>query len=142
MMGLNLYEPVFSSKGSDRAMTRYNQMIVLLLILFIPLMGTGQDQVGALIRAAQQGDTATMEALLAKGVDVNAKSEYGQTALMWAALFGHSTLIQLLLDKGADPNAKTPQNWTALMYAARDGHANHRSLDFPLRMPRSNVRST
>ena len=60
-----------------------------------------------LFEAVKKGDKATVEALLAKGADVNAKDEYGDTPLHKAETFGHKDLAGLLLAKGADVNAKT-----------------------------------
>jgi ankyrin repeat protein len=70
-----------------------------------------------LFSAVAQDDMATIEALLAKGVDVNAKNESGQTALMIAARYARTTIVQFLVAKGADPNIKDKQGWTALKHA-------------------------
>lgn len=45
-----------------------------------------------------------MKAQLAAGDDVNARSRYGWTALMFAAWKGHDEEVVMLLDAGADPN--------------------------------------
>jgi len=54
---------------------------------------------------------------LAKGADVNAQNEDGDTALMFAAGNGHIEIVQELLAKGADVNAKDRYGKTALMWA-------------------------
>src|SRR5206468_12230693 len=56
--------------------------------------------------AAKRGDVKTVEALLAKGVDVNAKSAYGATALHFACDKGQVEVVKLLLKHKADGNAK------------------------------------
>jgi outer membrane protein assembly factor BamB len=56
--------------------------------------------------AAKKGDVAAVEALLAKGADVNAKTEYGATALHFAADKGHLAVVQTLLKNKADINSK------------------------------------
>ena len=56
--------------------------------------------------AIERGDTANVEALLAKGVDVNAKDKIGWTPLHRAAYGGKKDLVELLLAKGAEVNAK------------------------------------
>ena len=59
----------------------------------------------ALIFAARFGYMDTVQALIDKGADVNAKgTEYGTTALRWAALEGHTEVVKVLIDKGADVN--------------------------------------
>ena len=59
-----------------------------------------------LISAAFRGDAAAVQALLAKGADVNAKNNDGVTALMVASENGHLDVVQALLAKGAEVNAK------------------------------------
>jgi hypothetical protein len=54
----------------------------------------------ALRKAAEQGDTATIESLLAQGADVDRSD-----ALLAAILAGQRRSIDFLLDRGADPNA-------------------------------------
>jgi predicted LPLAT superfamily acyltransferase len=82
--------------------------------------GPAQDQ--ALLAAAIRGDASAVQALLAKGADVNAKGLGGLTALMVASHKGHLDVVQALLAKGADVNAKTIAGWTALIVASYDGH--------------------
>jgi ankyrin repeat protein len=57
--------------------------------------------------AAGCGDLPAVTSLLAKGADVNARTDDGQTALMFASSNDHKDVVQLLIDKGADVNAKT-----------------------------------
>ncbi len=54
----------------------------------------------ALRKAAEQGDTATIESLLAQGADADRSD-----ALLAAILAGQRRTIDFLLDRGADPNA-------------------------------------
>jgi outer membrane protein assembly factor BamB len=67
--------------------------------------------------AAGRGDVATVRRLIEEGVDVNAKTRYGATALFFAADKAQLGVATLLLEKGADPNVKdtfygaTPLNW-------------------------------
>ena len=88
----------------------------------IPLVSYAADVNARLIEAAKQGDTATVEALLEQGADVNARERKGQTALIRAALLGHTDTVQALLAAGADVNAKGKLGWTALMWVAGKGH--------------------
>ena len=43
---------------------------------------------------------------MAKGANVKAKEQRGETALMWAARKGHTDTVKVLLAKGADANSK------------------------------------
>ena len=72
-----------------------------------------------------------MDLLLERGADVNARGNFGKTALMYAAQFNLIDTATLLLERGADVNTKTSTTndcWsginvtdrTALMYAARN----------------------
>ena len=96
---------------------------LLLLALLNPHFIKAQDINQRLLSAAFSGDTATVQALLDAGADVNAKSNAGWTALFYAAESGHTATVQALLDAGADVSAKNNLGWTALMGAAINGHA-------------------
>ena len=91
--------------------------------------------------AAENGDTALVERLLAAGADVNAKGGRGRrargavTALMNAAANGHADVVELLIDAGADLNLQEPglreegcdlsecYGRTALLFAVERDHA-------------------
>ena len=85
---------------------------------------------------------ALVDLLLKRGADVNAKGNFGKTALMYAAQLNLIDTATLLLERGADVNAKTStigDCWnaidvadrTALMYAA--GNADLAMVDLLLR---------
>ncbi len=80
-----------------------------------------------LLRAAKTDDLSTMRALLAKGSDVNTKSDvssdWGKTSLMEASIRGFIDVVKALLDAHADVNARDDYGETALMFAAGKGHA-------------------
>ena len=59
-----------------------------------------------LFRAAKTGDLEEVRRLLRAGVDVNARNEYGYTALIVAASYGHPAVVEVLLEKGANGHAK------------------------------------
>ena len=60
----------------------------------------------ALWEAARTGDTTRITAALAQGADVNAKSRYDVTPLIFAAGNGRLEAAKLLLSRGADVNAQ------------------------------------
>jgi len=94
-----------------------------LLALVWLLAGTPVDAQGDdLISAAKNGDLHLVNALLAKGANVNAKDEYDLTALIFASQNGHLDIVQLLLAKGAEVNAKAGNGATALIQASQEGH--------------------
>jgi TonB family protein len=64
-----------------------------------------------------------VQALLAEGVDLNARSERGQTALILAAFFGWEEIVSVLLAGGADLSLKDNLGLTALEWSERRGFA-------------------
>ena len=73
--------------------------------------------------AARAGDAARVTRALTQGADINAKSRYGVTALMFAADKGHLDLVRLLLDKGADPDVQDGfYQMRAINLALQNGH--------------------
>lgn len=73
--------------------------------------------------AAASGDVETIRGLLKRGIDVDARSILGETALMAAAECGHAALVTALLEAGADVEARSKAGTTALMHAALNDHA-------------------
>ena len=74
-----------------------------------------------LIQAADRGATAAVQQLLQKGAKIEAKDEYGATALLLAARYGNAETVKLLLDKGAEIEATDKYSSTALLLAAEQG---------------------
>ena len=75
----------------------------------------------ALMRAALDGDTETVKALIHQGADINQRDDNGRTALMFAVINSHYETMRVLLEYGADVNAKSNKGGTALMGAASGG---------------------
>jgi outer membrane protein assembly factor BamB len=77
----------------------------------------------ALWQAARDGDTAGITTALAKGADVNAKSRYDVTALIFAAGSGRLEAVRLLVARGANVNAQdTFYRARAAEMAITNGH--------------------
>ncbi len=79
-----------------------------------------------LFEAVRKGDKAAVEVLLAKGADVNAKDQFGDTPLHAVLMKDdwddtHKDIVTLLLAKGADVNSKDRNNKTPLHWAACGG---------------------
>ncbi len=72
--------------------------------------------------AAKNDDSATVQALLAKGFDPNASDEEGNTLLMLAAREGNPVVCQKVIAAGADLNRQNRLGESALMLAAFKGH--------------------
>lgn len=75
-----------------------------------------------LINAAWSGDAGKIRSLLDRGVDVNAFSAGGTTALMYAAAKGRVSAVKALLAGGADVKLQSNEGKTALTYATEYGH--------------------
>lgn len=71
-----------------------------------------------LILAAREGRTATVEALLQRGVPLDQRNPAGDSALMLAVLGGHDDVVRVLLKGGAKVNH---EGWAPLHYAAFEG---------------------
>jgi ankyrin repeat protein len=73
-----------------------------------------------LLDTAQWGHKEIVQVLILRGVDVNAKGNFGETALMMAAYWGHKEIAELLIKNGAYVNAKDNNGTTALMMAVSE----------------------
>jgi hypothetical protein len=61
-----------------------------------------------------------VEIALEKGVDINVKNKFGNTALIIASDFGYIDIVELLLKYGANINHKNKYDKTALMIASEN----------------------
>lgn len=69
-----------------------------------------------MVKAAYDGDLATVTSLLTKGAKVDATDSEGYTALIYAAAYGYQDIMKLLIDKGAE--VKKLRNEVNPMFAA------------------------
>ena len=96
-------------------------MRTLCFLLTIALPASANED---FFEAARKGDTAALKSYLDKGVPVDSKWRYGQTALFIAARRGNLEAARLLIDRGADVNAQDSfYNMSALVSVAQDGKA-------------------
>ena len=72
--------------------------------------------------AAWQGQTGVLEALIEHGVDVNARTPAGWTALMMAVMADRTEAVEALLNAGADLETRTEVGATALSMALDRGN--------------------
>ncbi len=98
-------------------MWRYLPLILWLLVY----SSYAADPAVELFAASSQGKITQVETLLAQGVDVDARTGNGRTALMGAAYFGNERITRLLLGFGADVNAADNRGITPLMDAVSGG---------------------
>ena len=76
----------------------------------------------ALHYAAENGRMTWVHDLIAAGAALEARNEYGQTALMLAAERNHANIVRALLQAGVDKDARDSDGKTALMLAAGSEH--------------------
>merc|ERR1719203_1757077 len=84
----------------------------------------GQDALRQRQRDAKAGDTncddrylQVVQELLDKGVNVNALTKLGQTALHIASIFATNEVVRLLLEAGTDTKIQDKAGWTAVNHA-------------------------
>lgn len=90
----------------------------LIAVPGIDLEATAPNGSTALMMAAFKRNRPIVDALLARGAQVNRP---GYTALHFAAAAGDDAIARLLLAKGAAIDARAAAGYTALMLAAREG---------------------
>src|SRR5713101_7701991 len=99
-----------------------NRLVLAILFFSFTTPAFAEDPKEQFLAAARKGDVEKVNALLAKGVDVNAKTRYGATALWFAAYKGHLEVVKVLLQHKADINSRdTVWGETPLSLAVDDG---------------------
>jgi ankyrin repeat protein len=86
-----------------------------------PARPIGEGGYTALMLATANHSEPLVQALIQKGVDVNARNSGGVTALMIAAANSRADMVELLVHAGADVKAKTERGDTALSIARDKG---------------------
>jgi uncharacterized protein len=75
-----------------------------------------------LIAAAERGDLPSVQALIARGANVNAKDQKQDSAFLIASANGHTALVKATLAAGADLNSTNRYGGTGLIPACHHGH--------------------
>lgn len=117
----NLIEPERNDTGLILALREESMKVfeVLLNAEGIDIEAKSRNGDNALMIACYKGNKPAVEALVAKGAEVNRP---GWTPLHYAAASGSDEIVRLLLDKSAYIDAESPNKTTPIMMAAREGH--------------------
>ena len=99
-----------------------NKRIILSISLIIAMTLGVHAQHKTWIKAIEKGKTGKVEKLIAKGKDVNSRSDKGRTVLMLAAFRGRTKIVKLLVDAGAELNLTNDEGSTAIIIASVKGH--------------------
>lgn len=94
------------------------KLIIFIFVLLALVTSAYAADDSPLFAAIKNGDKSAVEALLAKGADVNVKDEYGQTPLVYVK---EKSIAELLLAKGASINARDKRGRTPLYFVANEG---------------------
>ena len=81
---------------------------------------TAYFKVNSFCVSIAKGDLETVQKLISRGADVNAKSN-GMTPVMYAAKFNRTDILKLLIVHGANLKAKSDKKMTALKYSQLHG---------------------
>src|SRR5438270_7286212 len=91
--------------------------VLLFCLLSLFATAAAADLSSSLLAAAADGKTGEVQALLEKGVPVDARDKKDRTPLMLAAQHGRADTVRLLLAKGAHADARDRMGYTAFALA-------------------------
>jgi rhodanese-related sulfurtransferase len=100
------------------ALIGHAELIAELLPLGVDLQRRNADGNNALWLACVSRDPASVQSLVAAGIDVNNVNDLGATCLMYAASSGRDTMVAELLKAGADPYIRNFDDVRAVDLAA------------------------
>ena len=99
------------------------KIIKLLLNENVDMNKSDQNQINiAFIHAAKNGHDETVELLLNKEADIDARDQCGKTALMRSVEYGRFETAKFLLNRNADLNLRDKDDNTALILSAYNGY--------------------
>ncbi|MSQ70709.1 MAG: ankyrin repeat domain-containing protein [Betaproteobacteria bacterium] len=98
--------------------------------MFAPAIAFAQNADMRLISAAESGNVAEIDRLLAAGARVDARDARGRTALLAACHYGHVATVRALLETAIAIDHVNNPGWTALLEAVilGDGGARHTEI--------------
>ena len=102
-------------------------VIVLGVVAFATVLNAASKS--PLADAAERGDLAAVQALLAKKADVNAPQNDGSTALHWAVYRGDAAMANALIRAGANVKTANRDGSTPLWLASINGDAKTTGVD-------------
>ena len=95
----------------------------ILLALLFPMMAHAQTPLDReLIAAAERGDLSSVQKLIARGANVNAKDEKQDSAFLIASARGQTAVVKATLAAGADLKSTNRYGGTGLIPACHYGH--------------------
>jgi hypothetical protein len=101
-----------------------SKFVALFIIsLFSAIVYCSDNDITVLFTAVATGDNEAAEELLNKGVNVNAKDRYGNTALLIAAENGRANIANFLIAKGASLEDANIYGYTPVFAAVVNGNA-------------------
>ena len=118
----NHHIPIFSGACGQKITEAFDVSITFQAGVTTTASPTKADDPSALITAARNGDLRTVQALVANGANVNARTSFGYSALSGAATKGHTEVVRFLLDKGVSVNERLRGGTNALGEASFWGH--------------------
>lgn len=80
-----------------------------------------QNMTAQLIRAAEAGETATVQQLLKDGADINGRDARGRTPVMAATHGNQVDTVRALIQAGADINLRDNRSDNPFLYAGAEG---------------------
>ena len=92
------------------------RICVVLLFAALPILA-GDAPMGGILEAAKKGRSGEIEALVAKGADLEIRDKEGRTPLLLAAQYGRTANVRVLLANGAKADARDAHHWNAYMLA-------------------------
>lgn len=93
------------------------------LVFFLPTIANAQAPLDReLIAAAERGDLPSVQKLIARGANVNAKDEKKDSAFLIASARGQTAVVKATLAAGADLKSTNRYGGTGLIPACHYGH--------------------
>ncbi len=122
LCGCKAKNPWIDFEGMEAAEKAFSERQQKRLVAYMSLETMFPDeQVRALAKAAGRGQMKKVDALVAKGVEVNARGTSNATPLFWALKKRNLKGVIRLLELGADPNIMYDDGGSVIHWAASYG---------------------